>query len=262
MLLCFNFAVGQSGGLYNRFKSEVDFLDVQISLLELEKSEVESRAFSANTWASIRRIGFDGRELLGNEFSSTDGQVLDVNTDDARFLYLSEVYRFDMTKPIPDILANRRFTYFLQCDWTNATQLPEAPLVGAENVDYLYYYQRSTSATSLGSTTISDVPTTWRNYTGIFRIVLERNELTAAQQLGIIDGIERELLAGMGASYTSASLTSRYVDFQQTTSGPNAVLLESDLLARGWIRINDNRVYKDFPDINGVPRRWGILYND
>lgn len=212
-----------------------------------------------NSWASLRAIDIDGRELENGVIPQDFADVLEENTLPTRFLYMTG-YRVNIAGGIPDFLLQQRFTYYLQSDWTGATTLPDAP-TNSTDVDYVYYYQRVNTASSLGATGISDVPTTWRNYSDLFRINLERNELSEAQQLGIIDGIEREILAGMGQSYTSTSTTTRLIDFANASSGANAEITKAELQARGWDDVSATESEKLFPDINGDLRRWRLQHN-
>lgn len=212
-----------------------------------------------NSWSSLRAIDIDGRELENGVIPQNFADVLQENTLTTRFLYVTG-YRINIAGGIPDFLLQLRFTYYLQPDWTGATVFPDAP-PNSGDVDHIYFYHRINTATSLGTTGISDIPTTWRNYTGLLRINLERNELSEAQQLGIIDGIEREISAGMGQSETSTSTTSRIIDFANTSAGANAAISKAELQARGWDDVSATESEKFFPDINGDLRRWRLQHN-
>lgn len=212
-----------------------------------------------DAWRGLRAIDFDGRELPNAAISQDVSDVLEANTLTNRFLYFT-AYRIAMSEPIPDFLKSIRFSYYLQCDWTGVTAFPDAP-ASAPALDYLFYYQRVDTASSLGTTGISDVPTNWRNYSGLFRINLERNELTSAQQVGIVNGIEREILAGLSEAYTSTSTTNRYIDFQNTSSGANDTLVQADLVAQGWTVVNANQMEKFISANGATARRWRVLHN-
>lgn len=209
---------------------------------------------------ALRAIDFDGRELVDGKIPQRISDVLENNTLPNRFLYFTTYRASGADDAVPDFLKTIRFNYHLQPDWTGVTVLPDAPATGAGTVDYLYYYQRQNVASSMGTAGIIDVPTNWRNYTGAFRFFFERNELSEAQQLGILDGIEREILAGMGMSYTSTSTTARYIDFQNGSAGANAAITKAELISRGWTTVNVNQSEKFFNDINGTPRRWRVLH--
>ena len=214
----------------------------------------------ADVWGSIRDIQFDGRQLANAEIPADIGAKFQANTLANTFLYFRS-YRLDISRPLHDYFLSRRFIYVLQSDWTDATQFPEAP-ASAPDTDLLYYYQRIDTATSLGASGIADIPTSWRNYTGLYRIVLERNELTSAQQVGIVAGIEREILAGLGGLYTSTSTTARFIDFQSNSAGANDALVQADLVALGWTVVNATQLEKFLPDANGNNRRWRVLHQN
>ena len=212
----------------------------------------------------LQRIYLYGDEIDGGVVTQRDSDVLEANTNPARFAYFYG-YRFKLTdNPLTEFLKSQRFFYAVQWDFTGATVLPDAPIdaTGASNVDYVYYYIALNQATSLGSTAINDVPTTWRKYRGTFRFVFERQFMTEQQQLGIIDGLEREILAGAGEDYTSTSTTTRIIDFEHASSGANDPITKAELQARGWTDVNASQSEKFFNDINGTPRRWRVLHND
>lgn len=222
--------------------------------------ENETLYLPPSAWKSMRRVEIDGRELENGAISQITSDHMEANTLTSIFLYM-QTYRINMDQPIPDFIKSRRFTYFLQSDWTGATQFPEAP-ASAPDTDFLYYWQRVNFATSMGgATTISDVPTSWRNYTGLYRINLERNELSSDQQVGIVNGIVREIQAGLGRNYTATSTTNRIIDFDNGNSGANDVLNQADLVAQGWTITDVDELERFFPDINGVNRRWRVLHN-
>jgi len=218
-------------------------------------------ALTDEAFSSLRRIEIDARGYPNSRINDAFVEKLKAKTADNVLLYTT-TYRPKISEGMHEFLVSgTRFTYILQADWTGATAFPHAG-VDSGIVDYVYYYQRISSETSLGATTISDVPTTWRNYTGAFRFVLERNELSSAQQIGIVAGIEREILAGMSSAYTSTSTTTRYVDFQQASTGPNDALVQADLVALGWTIVNAAQLEKFIVNpVNGVAYRWRVLHN-
>jgi len=216
-------------------------------------------ALDAEAWGSIRRFSIDGRRLTGSTITQEFSDALERNVDQATLLYFY-TYRVSIAGGIPEFIKSFRFNYNIQPNWTGATAFPDAP-ASAPLVDYLYYYQRINSASSLGATGISDVPTTWRNYTGAFRFNLERNELSSAQQEGIVNGIEREILAGMSSSYLSNSQTARYIDFANNSAGANAALDQTAMVANGWSIINGSQMEKFITNPNnGTAYRWRILH--
>lgn len=228
-------------------------------VLQQQIEELEERALSDEFYAGIRAIDLDGR-YLPTGLSAEDEAILENKTIDSRFLY-STTYRWPMDQGVPDILMDRRFTYHLQPIATGVTVFPDIP-PGSTAIDYIYIYQRATAATSYGgATTIADVPTTWRNATGAFRVLMERMDLTSAQQTGIVQGIEREILAGMSQAYTSTSTTARYIDFQSGSTGANIALDTTALVADGWTVVNANQLEKFISAGGATARRWRVLHN-
>jgi hypothetical protein len=247
------------GGIWNAAKAEVAQLQTEKAQLEIEKDELTTRALSTEFFGAIRGIDINGL-VLTNGVSAEDEAVLQANTNSNIFLN-ARPYRFTITSNgLSDFVLSSRYIYNLQANYAGATQMPDAP-ANATLVDYWYDYQTHLNGDSIGDVGINDVPTTWRNMTGVFRFQFERNELTEAQQLGIIDGIEREILAGMGQSYTSTSTTARYIDFQSALSGANDDITKPELEARGWTTINASQSFKFFNDINGTARRWRVFHN-
>ncbi len=218
-------------------------------------------SMSEETYGTIRRLSFDMRQYTNGVIPQEDVDVLEEHTT-ANFIYLYTYRAEAALNPIPDYLMSRRIQYHLQWDWTGATALPDAPVdtTQAENVDNLFYYQSFSVATAMGGTTIADVPTSWRRYRGLYRIVFERNRLTEAQQLGILDGIEREIDAGLGKDYFSNNANVRQIDFQHNST-PNDPITKIELQNRGWVDVSATQSEKFFNDSNGVSRRWTIYHN-
>ena len=214
-------------------------------------SVLKSRALSDDLFNSIRRLELDGPTL--GSVAPSDVSILNARVLDSNMLY-GWTYDWAMEKPIPDALARSRFFYNSRPDFTNATAFPDIP-VGAK-CDFIYFYQRLNLSTSLGASGISDVPTTWRNATKAYRINMERTDLTSAQQVGIVQGIEREIAEGMSSEYVSTLLTTRIIDFEHASAGANQPLVQADLVAEGWAIINASQMDKT---INGF--RWRVLHN-
>lgn len=244
----------------------IAFLYLPFGGLNISYAEIffPTNKLTVNGMASLRRIDFNGSVLPSGVIPQETSDFYEANTVN-NVLYLFTGYRLFMANdPIPDFLKSVRLQYIQQGNWTGATKFPDAPIdpALASHVDYLYYYQIINSASSMGTAGINDVPTSWRRYTGVYRIFLERNELSEAQQLGILDGIDREITAGMGSAYTSGSTTARYIDFQSASSGANAPITKAELQARGWLDVNANESEKFFPDNTATLRRWRILHED
>ena len=85
---------------------------------------------------------------------------------------------------------------------------------------------------------------------------MERQELTSAQQVSIVQGIEREIAAGMSSAYTATATTTRFVAFNSAAAGANEALVQADLEALGWSIVNATQMDKT---INGF--RWRVLHN-
>lgn len=216
------------------------------------KSSLQGRALSDDMFTAMRRLEIDGPTLAGG-VAPNDLAVLNSKTSDATLLY-SSTYDWPMENPIPDAMAKSRFFYNTRPDFTNATVFPDIPV--GTNCNFIYFYQRQNTATSLGASGISDVPTTWRNATMAYRINMERTELSGAQQVGIVQGIEREMANGMSSAYVSTSTTTRQIDFQSRSTGANDGLVQADLEALGWSIVNATQMEKL---INGF--RWRVLHN-
>lgn len=174
-------------------------------------------------------------------------------------------YYLDASLNVPSELweMDSAYKYLYYLDWSNVTgtaSLPDIPST-ADNFSRLYINVRRTTGNSMGSAGISDVPTTWRNAKDLYRISFERQELTSAQQLGIIAGLEREILAGLCENYTSTSTTARIIDFQSASTGANDDLIQADLVALGWTVVNATTLRKDIASNGGTPRRWRVLHN-
>jgi len=238
--------------------ASLDAMTSERDLIASERDELLTRAMSNEFFAGMRRIELDGREMP-NGMSIADETILAAKTSASRFLY-GQTYRWPMSQSVPEVIMNRRFVYNIQPDMTGAAALPDIP-AGATAVDYIYIYQRISAANSLGGAGVIDVPITWRNATGAFRIVLERTELTSPQQVTIVQGIEREILAGLGSAYTSTSTTARFIDLASGSSGANAGLDQAALVVLGWTIINATQMFKMISSDGGTPRRWRILHN-
>lgn len=242
-------------------QAQIDALTTERDSLIAERDELLTRAMSNEFFRGIRRLELDGREMP-NGMSVADEAVLTAKTVASRFLY-GQTYRWPFAQEVPEIIMNRRYIYQTQPDMTGAVALPDIP-EGSNAVDYIYIYQRISAANSLGGAGVIDVPMTWRNATGAFRIVLERTELTSAQQGTIIQGIEREIIAGLGSAYTSTSTTARYIDLASGSSGANDALDAATialLVASGWVAVNATQLEKFISSDGATARRWRVIHN-
>ena len=223
----------------------------------------DNRAVSENTWSHLRQFELDARDADFTQDNMDDlGETLELYTDPLRFLWNS-TYRLKIASiTLPDsYLRATRYLRLTQADFTGATALFDVPAGTGDNIDYVYIQQRISAASSMGTAGIADIPTTWRNMTGVFRFIIERQDLTEAQQLGILDGLEREILAGMSELYTSTSTTNRFIDFQSTSTGANAAITKAELQARGWTDVNVNQSEKFISSNGATARRWRVLHN-
>jgi len=180
------------------------------------------------------------------------------------FKNVQGVYYLDAALALPDSFwrtnANLRYLYFL--DFANVTGVASLPDIPSTALDFtrLRLSIRRGAGNSIGAAGITDVPLTWRNATAIRTIYMERQELTSAQQVGIVQGIEREILAGMSSAYTAASTATRFIAFNSAAAGANEPLVQSDLEALGWTIVSATQMEKLIDAGNG-PFRWRVLHN-
>ena len=173
----------------------------------------------------------------------------------------SALFYFDgsLTLPAEFWMLKARFksVFYYDVSGQDNPSLPDIPdlSLNPTPVERISFNIMSASG-SFGEAGIDDIPTTWRNLTRIRLLAFERQELTSAQQVGIVQGIERELAAGMSSLYTVTTTTTRIIDFQSTSSGANGGLIQADLVALGWSIVNATQMDKT---INGF--RWRVLHN-
>lgn len=169
------------------------------------------------------------------------------------------LFQGDMSKPVPpNLLLTPASTFYTQPDFSSPdAALPEIP-VGCDTSFFYIRIPRTVGSNSLGSAApqLNDVGTTWRNGRQFRRIILERNELTSDHQVALVQSIEREILAGMGADYTVASATARFIDFQSASSGANDPLNVADMEAIGWSVDTATIMNKEIDGDN-----WRVLHN-
>ena len=205
----------------------------------------------------------------GRYFPTTDQEFVDyvnhVKDYDNGYAQVYGFYYLDLNLAIPDDFwrKNAAYYYLYYMDWSNVTgaaSLPEIP-ANPDNFARLYFNVRRGTNNSMGSAGIDDVPTSWRNAKSVYTFYFQRQELTSAQQTGIVKGIEREILAGMSEDYTSTSTTTRIIGFNSSSSGRNAALDKTDLLADGWTVSNSTTLQKNIVNPkNGVAYRWRVLH--
>ena len=177
---------------------------------------------------AIYSIGFTGE--VPEAFSDI---ARNIPTNAASFT----LFQGDMTKPVPpNLLLTPASTFYTQPDFSSPdAALPEIP-VGCDTAFFYIRVPRTVGSNSWGVSApqLDDVGTTFRNGRDFRRIIFERNELTSDHQIALVQSIEREILAGMGADYTVASDTVRWIDFQSASSGANDPLNVADMEAIGW----------------------------
>ena len=147
------------------------------------------------------------------------------------------LFQGDMSKPVPpNFLMTPASVFYTNPDFSSPNAaLPTIP-VGSDTAFFYIRIPRTAGSNSWGASApqLTDVGTTWRNGRDFRRIILERNELTSDHQIALVQSIEREILAGMGADYTVASDTVRWIDFQSASSGANDPLDVAAMEAIGW----------------------------
>lgn len=177
------------------------------------------------------------------------------------------IYYLDMSLTIPDNFWTKdsAYIYFYYCDWSNVTgtaSLPDIPVVNSDFVR-VYFNVRRAAGNSIGSAGINDVPITWRNAKDWYYFNFQRQELSSAQQVGIVEGIEREILAGLSENYTSTSTTARVITFSSTSTGRNDALVQADLVALGWTIISPTILSKTIINpSNGVGYVWRVQHTN
>ena len=129
-------------------------------------------------------------------------------------------------------------------DYTGFTEIPGPPTGSPSNIQYFYDSFSYNNGPSMGDAGVKDIATTWREEAYMDRFYLQRNELTSQQQTDLVNAIEREMLAGMGATSTGIF----YIYLNSNSTGKNDVLDDTDLLANGWTVQATNRLVKT---ING-----------
>ena len=169
------------------------------------------------------------------------------------------LFQGDMSKPVPpNFLMTPTSAFFNNSDFSSPdAALPVIP-VGTDTAFFYIRIPRTAGSNSWGVSAphLDDVGTTWRNGRDFRRIILERNELTSAHQIALVQSIEREILAGMGADYTVASDTVRWIDFESASSGANDPLDVAAMEAIGWSVIDARSMSKT---IDGDV--WRVFHN-
>lgn len=208
-------------------------------------------------------IALDARDFLNDSQENVDNYYQAMIDYDAGDIVLSQGhYYHDAALKLPDNfwLLPARYKYVYYYDLSNAVDkvLPDIPvgIGGSDQVERLSFILRRAAGNSFGSHGVDDIPTTWRNAVDVRTILLERQELTSAQQVGIMAGVEREVLAGMSSNYTATATTTRFVDFQNTSTGANDALVQADLVALGWNIINATSMNKVIAGFT-----WRVLHN-
>ena len=169
------------------------------------------------------------------------------------------LFQGDMSKPVPpSLLLTPSSIFYSNCDFSvpNAA-LPVIP-VGTDAIFFYIRIPRTVGSNSWGLSAphLNDVGTTFRNGRQFRRIIFERNELTSDHQVALVQSIEREILAGMGADYTVNSATARFIDFQSASTGANDPLNVADMEAIGWTVDTATIMSKTIDGDN-----WRVLHN-
>ena len=207
--------------------------------------------------------------LLDARFGLNDQQALNEYFDlllehEVELKNIQGIYYFDASLSLPDsfweIAGNLKYLYLMDfSNVTGAASLPDIPPT-AHPFTRLRLSIRESAGNSIGSAGITDVPLTWRNAVDIRTIYMERQELTSAQQVSIVQGIEREILAGMSSAYTATGTTTRFISLNSAAAGANESLVQADLEALGWSVVNATQMEKMI-DAGGGPFRWRVLHN-
>ena len=207
-----------------------------------KNSDIVDSRFELTTQAAIDNY-YNVKELYDQSFTTVGGN------------YYHEM-QYDLPETFWTLDNNFKYLFYLDFE-TNVTTpvLPDIP-VNADLFTRLNVSLRHATGNSMGSNGVDQIPLTWRNALNTYQIFFERQELSSAQQVSLVQGIEREVLAGMSSAYTSTSTTRRYIDFQQTAAGANDPLVQADLVALGWTIVNATQMEKI---INGF--RWRVLHN-
>ena len=147
------------------------------------------------------------------------------------------LFQGDMSKPVPpNLLSTPASIFYTQCDFSSPdAALPEIP-AGCDSVFVYIRIPQNVGVNTWGAAApqLNDVGTTWRNGRQFRRLIFERSELTSAHQIALVQSLEREILAGMGADYVSTSDTVRWIDFESSLSGANDPLDVAAMEALGW----------------------------
>ena len=211
----------------------------------------------------LRPSQIDGGGLSAADQASIDAaQSQSVPPDVAGYILPLTINERDASTsalPIGDeVWTSLKRIYFTRNDYSVAgAGLPELPAFALPKLEWLYVYLSASTAKSMGTNDITDVPLTWRNGVNISRINMQRNQLTSAQQVKIVGEIEREILAGMSSAETSTGTLLRIIDFRSTASLPNLGLVQADLAAFGWTITSTDEMTKT---INGFV--WTVRHNE
>ena len=214
-------------------------------------SNTETTTITPADAESIYNIGFIGG--VPDSFSEI---AANISTNASSFT----LFQGDMSKQVPpNLLLTPASIFYTSPDFSSSdATFPEIP-AGCDSIFIYIRIPHTVGSNSLGSAApqLTDVGTTWRNGRQFRRVILERNELTSDHQVALVQSIEREILAGMGADYTTDSDTARFIDFQSTSSGANDPLNVADMEAIGWTVDTETVMSKVIDGDN-----WRVLHNN
>lgn len=155
------------------------------------------------------------------------------------------------------------YAYLLYLDftWYTWTVLNLWIPVDCDNSTRLYLHVARTTTNNMWAQGIMSFDNTLRNLRNNYFINLERQNLSEAQQISLLESIRTEIENGMWFDYQDASTTARLIDFQSTSSHRNDLVTESALVAIGWTKLNSSQYYKYILQ-NWVNKRWRVLINN
>ena len=221
-----------------------------------QKQQELDTANAANAIATLPypnatyRFDVDHRQLPNDDWDLATIEWIKNNTQNPVY---SLHYYPHMASFVPEFWdVGAPYTGFFYPDMTGVTSLPEIPTGIMPNIRYFYFEYSYSNGPSAGDVGISDIPTSWRQMTSFDRFYFRRNEFTQAQQEGIINGLEREINAGMGSARTG-TIT---IYLNSASTGLNVALDNVSLLANGWTVPANNRLRKTI-----AGRRVDIYHN-
>lgn len=240
--------------------SSASYAQVRTSDTVVSNSELQAAIQAVDEAFDVRKSS----DIVDSRFELTSQEAVDnyysvKELYDQSFTTIGGNYYHEMQFNLPEIfwLLDNNFKYLFYLDFENVANpvLPDIP-ANPDEFSRLNISIRHATGNSMGSNGVDQIPTTWRNAVSTYQVFFERQELTSAQQVSLVEGIEREVLAGMSSAYVVTSARARYIDFNQTAAGANDPLIQADLEALGWTIVNANQMEKI---INGF--RWRVLHN-